>query len=291
MESKIILVTGASDGIGKETAKTLAKQGHTVIVHGRNPQKTQAAYEEIKAESGNDKVEYMTADFLSLAEIRRFADNIKQKYDRLDVLVNNAGAIFGKIRETTADGLEKTITLNLFAPFLLTELLLDVLAKSPSSRIINLSSAMHKRGGKPDFNDFQLEKTYKATRAYGLSKLYLIWITRHLAAELKERGITNITVNASHPGAVVTNFGRNADKGFLINLIFKLASYVMDKPEKGAMTSIYLATSPEVEGITGKFFGNREKEEKADDKYYSVENEKTVWDYCMNIVKTYLVNP
>ncbi|MDR1623416.1 MAG: SDR family NAD(P)-dependent oxidoreductase, partial [Tannerellaceae bacterium] len=118
MERKIILVTGASDGIGKETAKTLAKQGHTVIVHGRNPQKTQAAYEEIKTESGNGKIEYLTADFLSLAEVRRFADNIKQKYDRLDVLVNNAGAQFTDKRETTVDGYEKTMTINVFAPFL-----------------------------------------------------------------------------------------------------------------------------------------------------------------------------
>jgi NAD(P)-dependent dehydrogenase (short-subunit alcohol dehydrogenase family) len=290
MESKIILVTGASDGIGKETAKTLAKQGHTVIVHGRNPQKTQAACEEIKSETGNSKIDIIIADLLSFPAIKSMADEVKKRYDRLDVLINNAGAIFGKIRETTADGLEKTITLNLFAPFLLTELLLDVLAKSPSSRIINLSSAMHKRGGKPDFNDFQLKKNYNPARAYGLSKLYLIWITRYLAAELKERGITNITVNASHPGAAATNFGRDADKGFLTNLIFKLASHVVDKPEKGAMTSIYLATSPEVEGVTGKFFGNREKEEKADDKYYSVENEKTVWDYCKKVTDKYIIN-
>ncbi|MDR1644487.1 MAG: SDR family NAD(P)-dependent oxidoreductase, partial [Tannerellaceae bacterium] len=136
MESKIILVTGASDGIGKETAKTLAKQGHTVIVHGRNPQKTKAAYEEIKAESGNDKIEYLTADFLSFAEIRRFADNIKQKYDHLDVLVNNAGAQFTDKRETTNEGHEKTMVINVFAPFLLTTLLLDLLKKSPSARVV-----------------------------------------------------------------------------------------------------------------------------------------------------------
>lgn len=214
-------------------------------------------------------------------------EELKQKYNSLDVLINNAGAFFNKERETTKEGLEKTMTLNLFAPFLLTQLLLDVLGKSRPARIINLSSAMHKRGGKPDFNDFQLEKKYRPDRAYGLSKLYLIWISRHLAAELS-RQRRNITVNVCYPGAVATNFGQDADKGFLINLIFKVALLFMDKPEQGARTSIYLATSPEVENVTGRFFGNREKEEKPDDRYYSAENEKIVWDYCMNIAQPQL---
>lgn len=287
MQSKIILVTGATDGIGKVTAKTLAMQGHTVIIHGRNKSKAQAVCEEIKSETGNNKVDTMIADLFSFSEIKRMTEEFKKKYDRLDVLINNAGAFLGKVRETTKDGLEKTITLNVLSPLLITELLLDVLAKSPSARIINTSSAMHKRGGKPDFNDIQSEKNYTPSRAYGLSKLYVIWITRYLATELKAKGMNHITANVLHPGAVATRFGQDNDKGFINNMIFKLALPFMDKPEKGASTTVYLATSKEVEGVSGKFFGNS-KEEKADDKYYSKKNEKLVWDYCMQIIKPYM---
>src|SRR5690349_12796389 len=129
MEKKIILITGASDGIGKETAITLAKQGHTIIIHGRNKQKTQTAFEEIKKESGNNNVDMFLADFLSLAEVKSFAEKIKQKYDHLDVLINNAGAQFTEERETTSAGHEKTMVINVFAPMLLTTLLLDLLKK------------------------------------------------------------------------------------------------------------------------------------------------------------------
>ncbi len=174
------------------------------------------------------------------------------------------------------------------APFLLTQLLLETLMKSSSARIISLSSAMHRRGGKPDLNDFQLENSYKPDRAYGLSKLYLIWIMRYLAKQLKENGISHITVNTCHPGAVATKFGQDADKGFFINMVFKTALLFMDKPEKGAVTSIYLATSSEVENLTGEFFGNKAKIEKPDDRYYSAENEKAVWDYCKKTTAAYL---
>ncbi|HEY4788930.1 MAG TPA: SDR family NAD(P)-dependent oxidoreductase, partial [Bacteroidales bacterium] len=219
MEKKIILITGATQGIGKETAKALAKQGHHVILHGRNIAKLQTVSQEIKSETGNNSIDTIVADLFSLADTKRMADEFKSRFDRLDVLINNAGAFLNKQRETTKEGFEKTITLNLLAPFLLMQSLLDVLAKSPAARIINLSSAMHRRGGKPDFTDFQFEKSYAPARAYGLSKLYLIWITRHMAKELKEKGIKNITVNASHPGAVATNFGQDSDKGFLINMV------------------------------------------------------------------------
>lgn len=288
MQNKTILITGATDGIGKETAKALAKQGHIVIIHGRNKQKAENVRKELIADTGNKQIDILIADLLLLADVRRAADEFKGKYDRLDVLINNAGAFFSKVRETTKEGLEKTIALNLLSPLLLTELLLDVLTKSQSARIINLSSLMHKRGGKPDFNDFQLEKSYAPDRAYGLSKLYLIWVTRHLAAELKKKGIKNITVNISHPGAVATRFGQDVDKGFFINLVFKIALLFMDKPADGARTSIYLATSPDVENVTGEFFGSREKVEKADERFYSPENENIVWEYSQKIISPYL---
>lgn len=227
--------------------------------------------------------EYIVADLFSLADTKRMAEEIKTRYKQLDVLINNAGGFLNKKRELTSEGIEKTIALNLFAPFLLMNSLLEVMANSKSARIINLSSAMHRNGGKPDFNDFQTEKNYSPARAYGLSKLYLIWITRHMAKQLKEKGINNITVNASHPGAVATNFGHDSDKGFVINLVFRIALLFMDKPEDGARTSIYLASSPEVENISGEFFNNKCKLEKPDDRFYTSENEKKVWDYCQQI--------
>jgi NAD(P)-dependent dehydrogenase (short-subunit alcohol dehydrogenase family) len=288
MENKIILITGSTDGIGKITATALAKQGHTIIIHGRNQSKAEKVCEQIKYETGNNKVDFIIADLLSLADIKRMALEFEKRYDHLDVLINNAGAIFGKERETTNEGLEKTITLNLFAPFLLTKLFLDSLAKSKSARIINLYSAMHRRGGQPDFNNFQSEKIYRTDRAYGLSKLYLVWTTQHWAKLLKEKGITNVTINACHPGAVATNFGQDSDKGFLMNLIFKIALKLMPKPETGARTSIYLATSPEVENVSGQFFDQKIKVEKPDERYYSPEKEQIVWNYCETITNKYL---
>lgn len=285
MESKTILVTGSTDGIGKITATTLAKQGHTVIIHGRNKSKAEKVCQEIKSVTGNNKIDFVIADLLQMADIKRMAEEFKKKYTQLDVLINNAGAIFGKEREITKEGFEKTITLNLFAPFLLTQLLLPTLEKSKSARIINLYSAMHRRSGKPDFSDIQFERNYVTNRAYGLSKLYLIWITKHFAKQLREK---NITVNACHPGAVATNFGQEADKGFLINIIFKIALKFMPKPESGARTSIYLATSPEVLNVTGQFYNQKEQVEKPEDKYYSIENEQKIWDYCQQTLKSYL---
>ncbi len=288
MESKIILITGATQGIGKETATTLAKQGHHVIIHGRNQEKLNTVAQEIKSVSGSNKVETIVADLFSFADIKRMTDEFKTRFDHLDVLINNAGAIMNKDRQITNEGLEKTMTLNVFAPFLLMNSLLEVLKKSPSARIVNLSSAMHRRSGKPDFNDFQVEKNYAVDKVYGLSKLYLIWITQHMAKFLKEKGINNITVNATHPGAVKTNFGQDSKKGFLFDMIFKLAMPFVDKVEDGAKSSIYLATSPEVQNITGQFYSNKAKPEKPADKYYSAENEQIVWDYCVKTTKNYV---
>ena len=288
MNSKTILITGATQGLGKVTATELAKQGHQIIIHGRSKNKLKVVKSDIISASGNTNIDIAVADLLSLEDTAKMAEELKKKYNKLDVLINNAGAFFNKQRELTQEGFEKTIALDLFAPLLLMHSFLDLLVKSPSARIINLASAMHKRGGKPDFKDFQLQNSYKPDRAYGLSKLYLIWVSRYFAKYLKEQNITNVTVNVCHPGAAATNFGQDSDKGFLINMIFKVALLFMDKPEKGAMTSIYLASSPKAEGVTGVFFGNRNNIEKPDDKYYSEENERTVWNYSMNIIKSYL---
>ena len=287
MENKIILITGASDGIGKETAKALSKQGHTLIIHGRNPQKTKAVYEEIKAETGNANIEYLTADFLSFAEIKRFADTIKQKYDRLDVLINNAGAQFTNKREVTVDGHEKTMAINLFAPFLLTNLLLDLLKKSPSARVVTVSSAAHKMSGKPDLNDIELKHNYSMAKAYGISKLYVIWIMQHFVSEMKKAGINNITFNTVHPASAKSNLGRESTKSLLAKIVYFLWRPIMKTTAEGASSSIYAAISPELEGVTGKYFGLK-GEEKPSTKYYSAENEQIIWDYCKQVTEDYL---
>jgi len=287
MQSKIIVITGASDGIGKETAKTLAKQGHTLIIHGRNKQKLQAVYDEIKAESGNSNIDMFTADFLSLAEVKRFADAIKEKYDHIDVLINNAGAQYTAKRETTPEGHEKTMTINLLAPFLLTHLLLDMLKKSKSARVVTVSSAAHKMGGKPYLDDIELKNNYTMPKAYGLSKLYVIWIMRHFVAEMISAGIKNITFNTVHPGSAITSLGRESMKSLKWKIIGILWLPMMNSVAKGASSSIKTATAPEKEGVTGRYFGPK-GEEKPSEKYYSIENEKTVWNYCMEAAKPYI---
>lgn len=287
MERKIILITGASDGIGKETAKTLAKQGHTVIIHGRNKQKTQAVYDEIKAETGNTNIDMLTADFLSLANVKRFAEDIKQKYEYLDVLINNAGGQFTEKRETTGEGLEKTMVINVFAPFLLTTLLLDLLQKSKSARVVTVSSASHAMGGKPDLNDIELKNNYTMSKIYAFSKLYIIWVMQHFASEMKKSGINNITFNTVHPSSVRTSLGREAMKSLKWKIIYFLWQPMMISVAKGASPSIKLATAPELEEITGKYFGPK-GEEKPSQKYYSAENEKIVWEYCKKVTAKYL---
>ena len=286
MVSKIILITGASDGIGKETAKTLAKQGHTLIIHGRNQQKLQAVYEEIKAETGNTRIELFTADFLSLAEVKRFADEIKQKYDHLDVLINNAGAQFNEVRALTGEGHEKTMVINVFAPFLLTTLLLDILKKSRSARVVTVTSAAHAMSGKPDLNDIELTNNFTMAKAYGLSKLYVIWVMRHFVTETKKQGFHNITFNSTHPGSVKTNLGREATKSWKWRIIYFVWQIMVNSMEEAIKGSVMGATSPELEGISNLYLGPKGKE-KANDKYYSAENEQIIWDYCMKVTENY----
>ncbi|MDR0368519.1 MAG: SDR family NAD(P)-dependent oxidoreductase [Bacteroidales bacterium] len=286
MDKKIILVTGSSDGVGKETAKALAKQGHTIILHGRDKQKLQAVYNEIQSETGNSNIDMFVADFLSLAEVKRLADTIGQKYERLDVLINNAGAQFRDFRETTAEGLEKTMTINVFAPFLLTTLLLDLLKKSKSARVVTVTSAAHSMSGKPDFSDIQLEKNYTMGKAYGQSKLYVIWVMQHFAKEMEKAGINNVTFNSVHPASAFTNLGREAEKSLKWKIIYFLWRPMMKTAAQGAASSIYAAVSPELESVTGKYYGLK-GEEKPSAKYWTPENEQTVWDYCKKITKPY----
>lgn len=278
---KTIFITGATGGIGKATAIALAKQNYRVVIHGRNKEKTATVCEEIKRLSGNDKIDYIIGDLFLMSEVRKVAETFIERYDHLDILINNAGGIMSKDRKETAEGVETTIAVNLLAPFLLTELLLDVLKKSDDGRIINVSSNSHQLNAKPDFNDLELKNNYNPLAAYGNAKLFLIWISQYLAEKLIEDNFKNITVNTLHPGAVATNFGVDSNLGGLLNFFGKLARPFFKTPEQGAETILYLATSDDVKSISGKYFENK-KIKTPSQKYYSQQNEQLVWDYCKN---------
>ncbi len=250
MTGKVCLVTGATGGIGKVTALELARQGATVVIVGRNQLKTEGVADMIKRETGNQNVSYLLGDLSVQAEVRRVASEFKQKFDRLDVLVNNAGAYYQK-RQTSKDGLELTFALNHMAYFILTNELLDLLKASAPSRIINVSSDAHQMG-KMDFSDLQLQQKYGAWKSYGQSKLANILFTKELARRLAGTGVT---VNALHPGVVATSFAAN--NGMIGQVLRKAMNLFSISPEKGAETTLYLATSPDVSKITGEYFDKK----------------------------------
>src|SRR5688572_9907393 len=244
MKGKICLVTGGTNGIGKATAQSLAQLGATVIIVGRDAQKTSQVVEEIRSTSGNPRVGSMLADLSSEQEVRRLADEFKSKYSQLHVLLNNAGGFFMQ-RQLSVDGIEMTFALNHLAYFLLTNLLLDTIKASAPARIINVSSDAH-ASGKIEFDNLQGERNY-SPRAYDNSKLANILFTMELARRLEGTGVT---VNALHPGFVATGFAKNNGKVFAA-LISIFTPLVARSPAKGAETSIYLASSPSVEALRG----------------------------------------
>ena len=247
MNGKICLVTGATNGIGKATAQALAQMGATVVIVGRNAPKTAQLVEEIRAASGNRNVDSLLADLSSQQEVRRLANEFKSKYSRLHVLLNNAGGFFMR-RQLSVDGLEMTFALNHLAYFLLTNLLLDIIKASAPARIINVSSDAH-ASGKVEFDNLQGERAF-SPRAYDNSKLANILFTMELARGLEG---TQVTVNALHPGFVATGFAKNNGK-VMATLVSIFAPLVARSPAKGAQTSIFLASSPSMEGMTGKYF-------------------------------------
>jgi NAD(P)-dependent dehydrogenase (short-subunit alcohol dehydrogenase family) len=248
MNGKICLVTGGTNGIGKATAQALAQMGATVVIVGRDAQKAAQVTEEIRAASDNQNIDWLLADLSSQQDIRRLATEFKRKYSQLHVLLNNAGGTF-KTRQLSVDGIEMTFALNHLAYFLLTNLLLDTIKASTPARIINVSSGAHS-GGKIDFHNLQGERSYTSFEPYGNSKLANILFTTELARRLEGTGVT---VNALHPGLTSTGFGQN-NPGFLMKIMGAVVPLIARSPEKGAETSIYLASSPEVQSITGKYF-------------------------------------
>jgi NAD(P)-dependent dehydrogenase (short-subunit alcohol dehydrogenase family) len=257
MGEKVCLITGATSGLGKATVTGLANMGASVVMVGRDRGRGEAALAEIKEKSANASVDLMLADLSSQEDIRRLADNFKEAYPQLDVLVNNAGVIRSK-RITTADGLETTFAVNHLAPYLLTNLLLDVLKANAPSRIVNVASGDHKNGT-IDFDDLQGEKGYKGARAYSQSKLANVLFTYELARRLEGTGVS---ANCLHPGVVGTNLGSGVTGalGFTVRALTPL----MKSPEKGAETSVYLASSPEVEGSSGGYFVKKAEARSSD---------------------------
>src|SRR5918997_4814034 len=257
MGEKICLITGATSGIGKATAMGLANMGASVVMVGRDQGKGEAVMAEIKQKSNNASVDLMLADLSSQEEIRRLADEFKEAYPRLDVLINNAG-VFRSKRITTADGIEMTFAVNLLAYFLLTNLLLDVLETSAPSRIVNVASADHSNGT-IDFDDLQGENGYKGAKAYSQSKLANVLFTHELARRLQGTGVT---ANCLHPGVVGTNLGSGVSGAF--GFVVRALRPLMRNPKKGAETSIYLASSPEVEASSGGYFVNKTETRSSD---------------------------
>jgi NAD(P)-dependent dehydrogenase (short-subunit alcohol dehydrogenase family) len=252
LAGKVIMVSGATDGIGQAVALILARQGAEIVGIGRNPQKSARSTRMIIENSGNQKVNYLLADLSSQQDIRNLVAEFKRKYDRLDVLVNNAGASFAR-RQETVDGIEMTFALNHLNYFLLTNLLLDVLKAGAPSRIVNVSSRLH-RQGVMDFDDLQFQRGYSRFKAYRRSKLANVQFTYELARRLQG---TSVTVNAADPGLVKTNAG--SSDGLLSRLAKGLVDAIAAQtPEEGAQTIVYLASSPEVSGVSGKFFRNQQ---------------------------------
>jgi NAD(P)-dependent dehydrogenase (short-subunit alcohol dehydrogenase family) len=249
MGGKVALVTGGTSGIGKATAMALSAMGADVVVVGRDRERGEGAAAEIRARTGG-KVDLALADLSSQAEVRALADEFKRRYDRLDVLVNNAGLV-QSTRTETVDGLETTFATNHLAPFLLTNLLLDLLEKSAPSRVVTVSSEAE-RWGNIDFDDLQSKKKYRGFPVYGMTKLANIVFTYELAERLEGTGVA---ATCMHPGAVNTRFGTNNTGPMTI--LFRAFKPFMRTPEQGADTVIWLASSPDVEGLSGRYYANR----------------------------------
>ncbi len=277
MQGKTVLVTGANQGIGKATAIALAAKGAHVVLVARNADKGRAALAEVKA-AGSRGAELIVADLSSQEQVRRAAAELKSNHARLDVLVNNAG-VFVPERHTTVDGLEESFALNHLGYFLLTRELLDVLQAAPEARIVNVSSEAH-RGARMRWDDLQFERTpYRGFKAYGQSKLANVLFTYELARRLEG---TRVTVNCLHPGVIASGFGQTY--GSAVSVLVKLARPFLLSTEEGARTSVYLASSPEVAGVTGKYF-SKCKPVESNAVSYDVQSQQKLWSLSEQLVK------
>ena len=278
MDGKVCLVTGATDGIGKVSARVLAELGAKVIIVGRNPEKSAIVLAELRSISGNENIDLLMADLAVMQEVRDLAEQVISRYDRLDVLLNNAGGYFTK-HKITSDGLEMTFALNHMSYFLLTNKLMELLKYSAPARIVNVSSDAH-YGVDMEFENLNGEQEYKAWKAYQKSKLANVLFTY----ELLKKVPGNITVNCLHPGFVATNFGHN--NGGFFGPVLKIAQRISAiDPEEGAKTSIFLCSAPEVKGVSGKYFYKCQPKTSSRESR-NMDTGKRLWQISSDIAST-----
>ncbi len=274
MKGKICMITGANSGIGKATAIGLAKMGATIVMVCRNKERGEQALKDIKRKSNNESVYLLLADLSSQKAIHQLVKDFKEKYQHLHVLINNAGLNLSKLI-LAEDGIETTLAVNFLAPFLLCNLLFDSLKAGKPARIVNVTSNIHAKS--IDFDNLNGEKHYRQLKAYAISKLAVIIFTYEFA---KRFDGNRVTINCLHPGYVKTNMVRNFRK--FVKYFFPFIGLFMRSPKRGAKTSIYCASSPDIEGVSGKYFKKR-KEAKSVKASYDKELAKHLWDISVEL--------
>ena len=285
---KTVLITGATDGIGKHLAKKLASEGHHVILHGRNPQKLELALQEVRAVSLRGRVSSYLADFSELDDIYRFVEEIKRDFQSTDVLFNNAGLYAGKERKASAENVELIFMLSVLVPYILTTELSPLLEKAADGRVINTSSYMHHFAKVKDL-DFGFENNYNPGLAYNNSKLYTIWMTRYLAREFFLKG-SSITINAYHPGLISTNLGSDSsDEKTKKSLFGRLMKSFSKNLDEGIETGYYLTLSEEIRGLTGYYFDEK-KVTSVSEKGYTFEKAQDLITYCNDKIELFKQN-
>ena len=282
---KTILITGATDGIGKHLAKKLASEGHHVILHGRNPQKLELALQEVRAVSLRGRVSSYLADFSKLDDVYRFVEEIKRDFQSIDVLFNNAGLYAGKERKASAENVELTFMLSVLVPYILTTELSPLLEKASDGRVINTSSYMHHFAKVKDL-DFGFENNYNPGLAYNNSKLYTIWMTRYLAREFLLKG-SSITVNSYHPGLISTNLGNDSsDEKTKKSLFGRLMKSFSKNLDEGIETGYYLTLSEEITGLTDYYFDDKTVK-TVSEKGYTFEKAQDLINYCNDKIELF----
>ncbi len=279
MNDKRVLITGATDGIGKQAALEIAGMGAAVTLVGRNEAKTRAVCSEIQKQTGSDQIDWLLGDLSSLADVRRIADEFRGRHDRLHVLLNNAGAVFSEYQQSV-DGFEMTFALNHLSYYLMTNLLLDMLVGTAQAtgeaRIINVSSSAH-RNATLLLENLRDANGFSMMNSYGASKLMNVLFTYELARRLED---TAITVNAVHPGVVRTRFGHDTSR--IWSILVKFLQLFAISPQRGAETLVYLAASPDVAGISGKYWNNKQQKQSSENSY-DREQQRALWQYSTEV--------